>query len=262
MSNSKKSGLSFVPSFGWKPDVKDSRDLKFKLTSMAGLAKLPPAIDLRAGCPGVYDQGDLGSCTANAIGAAHQFDQMKQPGGTTFIPSRLFIYYNERAIMGTVNSDSGAMIRDGMKSINQKGVCPELQWPYDVRRFKVKPPIDCYVEALKHQSIEYLRVSETLDQIKAAIAQGFPVVFGFTVFESFVTAAVAKTGLMPVPARREKKMGGHAVLAVGYDDARQVLIVRNSWGAGWGDKGNFYMPYAIITGGMARDFWTLKRIEE
>jgi C1A family cysteine protease len=249
-------------SYGWKPDHHDPRDLMFKLTSLADLAALPSAVDLRPGCPPVYDQGNLGSCTANAIGGAHQFDQLKQPGGQTFVPSRLFIYYNERAMEGTTGSDAGAQIRDGMKSINDKGVCPETQWPYDIARFKTKPPIACYTEGLKHQSIEYLRVTPLIDQVKSALAAGFPVVFGFTVYASFESQAVAKTGNMPMPKRGEQVMGGHAVLAVGYDDARQVLIVRNSWGPTWGDKGYFYMPYSVITANMARDFWTLKRIEE
>lgn len=246
--------------YGWKPDTHDHRDRMMSLPFIA--ADLPPMVDLRAGCPPVYDQGNLGSCTANAIGAAHQFDQLKQPGGTTFVPSRLFIYYNEREMEGTVGIDSGAQIRDGMDSINKKGVCPETQWPYDISRFKTKPPIACYTEALKHQSIEYLRVTPTIDNIKAALAAKFPVVFGFTVYQSFETQAVAKTGIMPVPKRGERPLGGHAVLAVGYDDAKQVLIVRNSWGAGWGDKGYFYMPYDVIAANQARDFWTLKRVEE
>ena len=201
-----------------------------------------------------------GNCTANAIGGAHQFNQIKQKAPVNFVPSRLFIYFNERAMERTVDEDSGAMIRDGVKSIVRQGVCPETEWPYDVGQFKTKPSTQCYTHALTHQLISYQRLLTSLPLMKSCLANGFPFVFGFAVYESFELPSVAKTGMMPMPSGSQ--MGGHAVMAVGYDDSINRVIVRNSWGAGWGDKGYFYMPYEYITNtNLCDDFWTIRNVE-
>lgn len=243
--------------FGWIPDLPDHRDVMY---SVAAPAVLPPKIDLRADCPIVYDQGSLGSCTAQAIGGAHQFNQIKAKAVTNFIPSRLFIYWNEREMEGTVGEDSGAMIRDGIKSVAQQGVCPDTEWPYDINNFKTKPSDLCYTHALLHQVLSYQRVSVALSQIKTCLASGYPIVFGFTVYESFETPEVARTGMMPMPAGSQ--LGGHAVMAVGYDDSIGRVIVRNSWGAEWGDAGYFYMPYQYIANSnLCDDFWTIRTVE-
>jgi C1A family cysteine protease len=208
----------------------------------------------------VYDQGQLGSCTANAIGAALQFDQIKQ-GEHDFLPSRLFIYYNERQLEGTIGTDSGAQIRDGIKSVNKVGAPPETDWPYDIAKFSQKPPDEAYVDALKHQAISYQRVTRVLGQMKGCLADGYPFVFGFTVYESFESPDVAKTGKAPLPQPGEKVLGGHAVVGVGYDDTSQTFLVRNSWGTGWGLGGYFTLPYAYLTErGLASDFWTVRRV--
>lgn len=249
-----------IQGYGWTPDLPDGRDLLYAAPPKP-LAKLPPRVDLRTKCPRVYDQGQLGSCTANAIGAAFEFEQMKQRR-KAFTPSRLFIYYNERAMEGTVNSDSGAMIRDGVKSVSKQGVCDEKNWRYDIAKFRDKPPKPCYAEGKKNQAIQYLRVARNLGQMKGCLAQGFPFVFGFSVYESFESAHVAKTGHAPVPKANEEFLGGHAVLAVGYDEAKQWFIVRNSWGTKWGMRGYFTMPYPYLTqSSLASDFWTIRRVE-
>ena len=223
---------------------------------------LPAKADLRPKCPPVVDQGNLGSCTANAIGNAHRFNQIKQSQPNNFMPSRLFIYYNERVIEGTVNEDAGAMIRDGIKSIAKQGVCPEKLWPYQTAKFATKPPAACYKEALKHQAISYQRVLQSLAQMKGCLASGYPFVFGFTVYESFQSSAVAKTGTVPMPSQGEGVVGGHAVLAVGYDDAKQRFIVMNSWGTRWGAKGYFTMPYGYLANSdLADDLWTIRIVE-
>jgi len=228
----------------------------------AALSALPAKVDLRAECPPVYDQGQLGSCTANAIGAAHAFAQLRQ-FKRDFMPSRLFIYFNERVMEHTVETDSGAMIRDGMKSVAKVGVCPEALWPYDINRFSDKPSDKCYTEAEKNQAIIYRRAIQNLHQLQGGLASGSPVVFGFSVYESFEGPDVARTGVVPMPRHDEKLLGGHAVLAVGYDDASQQFIVRNSWGTGWGQDGYFMMPYAYVTNPqLAQDFWTLETVEE
>jgi C1A family cysteine protease len=245
--------------FGWKRDLPDHRDIKFKIVAPH---ELPAKIDLRSQMPPVYNQGELGSCTANALGAAFQFEQMKQ-GKQSFIPSRLFIYYNEREMEGTINEDTGAMIRDGIKTMVKDGVCPETMWQYIISKFTVKPSADCYEEALKNQVLQYFRISpHTLYEVKHCLADGYPVVFGFMIYESMMTTEVSRTGIVPIPNKRETPIGGHAVMAVGYDDSRECLIVRNSWGADWGIGGYFYLPYWFITTpNAAADFWTIRLVE-
>lgn len=247
--------------YGWCPDRPDQRDHIFS-AHWLDLLKLPQSVDLRSGCPVVYDQGQLGSCTANAIAGALEFDQIKQklPEAT---PSRLFIYFNERAKEGTVNSDSGAAIRDGIKSVNVQGACAETLWPYDISKFTVEPPTECYQQGLQHRTVVYQRVPQSLSQMKACLASGYPFVFGFTVYESFESAQVASTGIVSMPAHTESVLGGHAVVCVGYDDASQRFTIRNSWGSSWGGpmQGYCTMPYAyLLSRSLASDFWTIRTV--
>jgi C1A family cysteine protease len=252
-----------VARYGWIPDLPDHRDFVFA-ASPTILRKLPLRIDLTSKCPPIYDQGQIGSCTANAIGGAIQFDLIKQKVRKVFMPSRLFVYYNERAMENTINDDSGAMLRDGIKSVAQEGVCPEKMWPYDPtpfppnRHLTKKPSTSCYKEALKHTAVEYRRVTRNLSQMKGCLASGYPFVLGFTVYDSFESDTVAKTGVVPMPARREHVLGGHAVLAVGYDDKQSRFRMRNSWGRAWGVKGYFTMPYAyLLDDNLSDDFWKI-----
>jgi len=245
--------------YGWKKQLPDFRDLKYSLVSPI---QLPPLVDLRPNCPSILDQGNLGSCTANAISNAFLFEKMKQKDAILFQPSRLFIYYNERAIEGTIRLDSGAQIRDGIKTINKQGVCSEIEWPYTTSKFKTKPSAKCFIDALQNQLLQYLSISQDLTSLKSSLAQGYPFPFGFSVYESFESDEVAKTGIVPMPSKDEKCMGGHAVLAVGYDDSKKAFIVMNSWGTSWGDKGFFYLPYDYMTNAnLASDFWSLRVIE-
>ena len=251
---------SHLTSYGWLPDLPDHRDLTYTAPA-AILSKLPKKVDLRQNCPPVYDQGQLGSCTANAIGGAFEFELMKQKA-PDFIPSRLFIYYNERVIENTVNSDSGAQIRDGVKSVNKKGVCPEDMWPYNISEFTQKPHSVCYTDALKHQVLSYQRVVTDANHMKGCLAEGYPFIFGFTVYESFESSQVAQTGVVNMPHKKEKVLGGHAVLAVGYDDISKRFIVHNSWGVNWGQSGYFTIPYDYLTNpNLADDFWTIRVVE-
>jgi C1A family cysteine protease len=246
--------------YGWIRDNPDQRDHLYAAPVVA-LAALPPSVDLRTACPPVYDQGQLGSCTGNGIAAALQFDRMKQKLTPNFIPSRLFIYYNERVMEHTVASDSGAQIRDGIKSVGQQGDCPETEWPYNIASFAQKPPAKCYTDALKYKAVLYQRVLQNVNQMKGCLASGYPFVFGFTVYDSFESQPVAQTGVVPMPASAEKVLGGHCVVAVGYDDAQQRFIVRNSWGTGWGMQGYCTMPYAYLTDpNLASDFWTIRLV--
>lgn len=240
------------------PDEPDSRD-RFRAFNIA----TPNKRDLRdkEAFP-LFNQRSLGSCTANAIAAAFHFDQHKQENKSQFAPSRLFIYYNEREMEGTTKQDSGAMIRDGIKSVHKLGICPETMWPYDISKFTEKPPQLCYEVAKQNRAEKYERLTQDLSHLKGCLASGFPFVFGFTVLTSFETDEVKKTGIMPMPQREDQAVGGHAVLAVGYDVKDSVFIVRNSWGETWGDGGYFYMPFDYMTNkDLCRDFWVITWVD-
>ncbi|HUB34726.1 MAG TPA: C1 family peptidase [Bryobacteraceae bacterium] len=245
--------------YGWVRDLPDGRDFFYAAPLIRFPQGLPTSVDLRSECPPVYDQGQLGSCTANGIGGAIEFDQQKQKT-KEFVPSRLFIYYNERVIEGTVSEDSGAQIRDGVKSVATLGAPPETDWPYDIQKFSEKPPAKAYTDAKKDLVSAYSRVVQNLAQMQGCLAEGYPFVFGFTVYESFESDEVAQTGIVPMPAPGEKVLGGHCVVAVGYDDTKRMFIIRNSWGAGWGLKGYCMMPYEYLLGQLASDFWTIRTV--
>jgi len=250
-----------IQRFGWVPDIPDPRDFLFAAPA-AVLQNLPASADLTTQCPPVYDQKQLGSCTANAIGGAFEFEQgnLKLQ---EWVPSRLFIYYNERATEGTTNQDSGARIRDGIKSVVKQGVCRETEWPYTDNLTVVtqKPPARAYTDALPNKVVAYHRVTQNLNQMKGCLASGYPFVFGFTVYESFESPEVVRTGIVPMPGPNEQQIGGHAVMAVGYDDGQQRFIIRNSWGTEWGMAGYCTMPYAYLTDhSYSSDFWTIRGV--
>src|SRR5437588_7408195 len=250
-----------IQRYGWVPDLPDARDFVFSAPD-AVIANLPTKVDLRSKCPRIYDQGQLGSCTANAIAGAYEFDQVqeRQPD---FMPSRLFIYFNERTMEGTVDIDAGAMIRDGIKSVAKLGVCTEDSWPYDIAAFRERPGTACYRDALKHQAVVYRSVPQQLNLLQACLATGTPFVFGFSVYDSFESEEVARTGVVDMPGAKERQVGGHAVMAVGYDNAAQRFSVRNSWGKSWGQKGYYTMPYAYVTNPpLAMDFWAIYAVEK
>ncbi|HEX9337234.1 MAG TPA: C1 family peptidase [Pseudonocardiaceae bacterium] len=259
-----------IARYGWVADLPDVRDHLYSAPHIA-LVSLPASVDLSVGLPSAYDQGRIGSCTANAIAGAFEFALRKQKLAD-FMPSRLFIYYNERVMEGHVGTDSGAQIRDGMTSIAKLGVCAETEWPYEATpadpntgQFPAgspdakKPPAHCYSDALKNRATSYLRVTQNLDQMRGCLAAGYPFVTGFTVYESFESEEVAQTGEVQLPKLGEQVVGGHAVLVTGYDDAQQRFLVRNSWGTTWGKDGYFTIPYAYLTDSrLASDIWTVR----
>jgi|SRR6185437_3450450 len=245
--------------YGWKPDLPDARDFRYAATP-AVLINLPPKVDLTSNCPTVYDQGQLGSCTANAIAGAFQFELMKQ-NSPLFAPSRLFIYYNERVVENTVNMDSGAQIRDGMNCISNQGVCPEDMWPYVISEFTQKPYAVCYQDALTHTATSFYRIGRDINQMKACLADGYPFIVGFTVYSAFESMQTTQTGILNLPQPGESVVGGHAVVAVGYDDSQNRFIIRNSWGADWGMQGYFTMPYDyLLNENLSDDFWTIRLV--
>lgn len=244
-----------------KPDTEDLRDKVYRSTQFKTITTLPKIVDLRLSCSPIVDQGELGSCTANAIASGLREYWENLSGKQFILLSRLWLYWQERYLEGTVNEDSGAYIRDGMKVLQKMGCAPEADWPYDISKFKQKPPTKATINALKFKITEYHRVAN-LTALKTALAEGYPIVIGIKIYESFESDQVAQTGIVPLPKRGEQFLGGHAVLAVGYkDDAKLkgqgVVICRNSWGKSWGDKGYFYLPYSYFSN-YATDMWTGK----
>lgn len=267
--------------YGWKKSSSSHDDRPMHHFAVSRVQQAIPKVDLRPLMPPVYDQGNLGSCTANAIACAYQFDEIKEQEKSVFVPSRLGIYYCEREKEGTVDEDAGAEIYDGMAVIHSIGVFPETEvtgmtgltpdavWPYVETNFAAKPPPSCFTLATRHKSVNYRKVKQDLQQLKQALIAGFPVVFGFNVYDDFESDTMAQNGLLPMPGSGATSIGGHAVVIVGYDDTQVIngvtgaFIVRNSWGPNWGLAGYFYMPYAYATNpDLANDFWTLTLVAD
>jgi C1A family cysteine protease len=240
--------------YGWYKDHHDPRDIYHKFDKNMKTKKY---VDLRNLCPDVYDQGNLGSCTANAICAAFEYEQIRQ-GLRDFTPSRLFLYYNERYMENHVETDTGASIRDGIKSIHKIGVCDEIKWPYKIERFTLLPGQDAYKDALAHKSVLYKRVHQDIKELRRVLSLELPFVFGFSVYESF--EQISNDGIMVFPEHGEKLLGGHAVMAIGYTNSH--FIIRNSWGNSWGEQGYFYMPNDFILSDYCSDFWTIQKVSD
>jgi len=233
---------------------------------------LPPKADNRPGCSPVFDQGNEGSCTAHAGAGIIEYIQNDalsknlslDQAPEEFIPgqfvsvSRQFIYAMERIVNNDLSEDAGATITDCAQVLHQYGVCPESVWPYLGSNEFVQPSDAAMAAAAQHKISQYAQLGN-LSQMKGALANGHCFMFGISVYESFESDQVAATGRVPMPDMdSEQFMGGHAVMAVGYDDSIQCLIVRNSWGSGWGDKGYFYLPYPYVTNSdLAHDFWVV-----
>ena len=249
-----------VKGFGWKPDLPDFRD---KVEAPEEIGNLAETVDLRESgllCDSL-DQSQLGSCTANS--AIHDlFYLLGLEGLPTFVGSRLFVYYLERLMEGTVNEDSGASIRDSVKVLNKYGAPPETEWPYDIAKFTQRPPDSAFTDALKDVALQYIRVWRAQGQyIKWSLTRKYPVLIGFTVYQSFED--IGSDGIMPMPSPTETILGGHAVLVVGYIviNGKRYWVVKNSWGKGWAAEGYFYMPEEyLLDKGLASDFWSVRLV--
>ena len=244
-----------IPKYHWVKDKIDTRDHLYQLTNAAQ----SNVVDLRQYCSTIEDQGNLGSCTGQAIAGAIELLHKRQ--NRTLDISRLFIYYYERVLIGTVNYDSGAYIRDGIKVCYKYGAPTENLWPYNIRKFRTVPQKTALIDAAKRKVTSYQRAAD-FNQVIDAITSGYPVTIGFSVYSSFDSPTVARTGIMPYPnVNKEKLLGGHAVLLVGYNKNNNTFIARNSWGTRWGDQGYFYMPFQVIQNNrMSSDFWVVKSI--
>lgn len=251
--------------FGWNPQKPDHRDHKFTLENLAPIQSIYLSDKYKMALP--YDQSSLGSCTANALAFAAHFDLLNKNVQnrlvSPFIPSRLFIYYYERVLEGSVSTDSGAEIRDGIKVLVSNGIPSEDVWPYDISQFAVTPSQLAVTYANKLHGLKYASVDNTNKAlIVNALMQGLPVVFGVTVYESFMTDQVAATGIVPYPGQNESVAGGHAMVIVGYHSPDDTFIVRNSWGTNWGQGGYCRIPASYLTNpDLATDFWVVYSLQ-
>jgi len=230
----------------------------FQLSGRLPGAQLPDIVDLRtnAKMPPVYEQDNLGSCTAQALCAAYQF--MDTNG---FQGSRLFLYYNERKLDNNIPDDTGATLASGVKCLKKYGICAEESWPYDITQFATEPPIACYQSALKEVCLKAQSIPNDRNTMRNVLNSGLPFVVGIQVYRSFESNAVAATGVVPMPKPNETLFGGHAVLVVGFNHLKQQWIVRNSWGPSWGDGGYFYLPYNyLLNRNLCSDMWVLTKI--
>lgn len=243
---------------GWLPDKNDHRDMLYG--DVVVPQNLPARVDLTEiyNVP-IVDQGHLGSCTGNAIANALAYLQLKEKKKLSY-PSRLFIYYNERVMEGTVTIDAGAELRDGIKSIVDLGFCPETDWPYNIARFADKPDPVAYLDASKDLLKVYQRVPIRTYSVMEAIASGFPVIFGIMVYPSFLAAK--GTGEVPMPDPTETIAGGHAMIAVGYDQVTSRFKFQNSWGTAWGNQGFGTIPFDYLgSPTLGGDYWIVQADE-
>lgn len=253
-----------------KPKTFDSRDKMYAGHLQLAQAAIPPRADLTPYLGPVFDQDQLGSCTANACAGALEYEENIQNHNDQAVQlSRLFLYYNERVLEGTVNQDSGGELRDVIQAAAKYGAPLESVWPYDESRFTVKPSLEAYQEGLAHRALQYQAVPQTLVAFKHALAVlNRPILIGITVYASFEADSTISSGVVPMPQDNEECVGGHAVLCVGYDDSKQAFLVRNSWGpiykAPWPDsaeRGSFWLPYEyMMNSDLAEDFWVITTV--
>lgn len=276
---------------GWLPPMPDMRDYTEENKEILQAAKIlgigssgsalkaiPTSIDLRAWCSPIENQGSLGSCTAHAaVGVVEYFE--KRAFGKHIDGSRLFVYKATRNLMG-VTGDTGAWLRNTMGALALTGVAPEKYWPYDESKFDNDPSSFVYAVADNYEALQYfchdplgqnIARSTVLSRVKTYLAAGVPSMFGFYGFDSFNNSDVK--GGIPIPCPGENAKWGHAIVAVGYDDNKKIkntlcntqtkgaLLIRNSWGTGWGDHGYGWLPYEYVLKGFALDFWSLLNME-
>jgi C1A family cysteine protease len=242
---------------GWRRDLPDQRDHKYRLPPEIATA-IPSSANLRGLCPPVYDQGNWGSCVANAVAGAIEVAHAREGLTPPWTPSRMFIYRHARVLEGDVTVDAGCEIRDGIKTVATKGAPKEDDWPYIDANFEIDPPAAIWGEAMHHPVTRYESIAMSLGLMRGRLASGLPFVFGISVYDSFMSAEVARTGVILIPAPDENLVGGHALLAVGYDDQSARFLFRNSWGSGWGQEGYGTIPYGYLTDpNLAADFWAI-----
>jgi C1A family cysteine protease len=253
-----------------KKKTEDARDYQYRGHKLFGAAIIPPKADLTPYLGPVFDQDQLGSCTANACAGALEYEENIQNNNDNAVQlSRLFLYYNERAMEGSVMTDAGGEIRDVVKAAAQYGAPLETTWPYNEAKFRQKPSMEAYQEGQSHRAIKYEAVPQDLVAFKHVLAVlSRPILIGIMVYDSFESAETIAAGVVPMPGNNEQCQGGHAVLCVGYDDAKQAFLVRNSWNTiyppawpGSNEKGSFWLPYEyLMNPQLADDFWVITSV--
>lgn len=215
--------------------------------------KLPIKIDLRSRMPPVYDQLKMGSCSANAITSAVEYDI------SGFRGSRLFLYYNEKVLENEKSNDSGAILFDGIRALVKYGICEESYYPYIPEHFNKEPPVAAYTNALLQRDISIKKLDNDMNSLKNCLVSGSPFVTSIYIFTSFESDTTAANGVIPSPSRLDENLGGHAILICGYDDASGCWIGQNSWGTTWGDKGYFYLPYVyLLDSSLSSEAWSIR----
>jgi len=278
-------GTGWLPSL---PDLRDFTDEEPKIAEMVeklGLPKgeeleaSPEKVDLKDWCSPVENQKTLGSCTAHAaVGIVEYFQ--RRAFGKHLEGSHLFVYKATRNLM-QVTGDTGAWLRNTMGALRLCGVPEEKYWPYTDAKpaFDEEPPSFVYAVADNYEALKYfchdplgasVTGSAVLASVKKYLVAGVPSMFGFWGFPSFGSCDVK--GGIPYPCPGEQAQWGHAIVAVGYDDAMEItntecnetttgaLLIRNSWGTTWGDQGYGWLPYAYVVNKLALDFWSLLSI--
>jgi len=226
----------------------------------------PPKVDLStppmpAPFEPCLDQEALGACGPNAVAENLVHEALEEGETDVPLPSRLFIYWISRSVMGTVYQDSGVENAKMFGAIGRYGFCDESLWPYNIARFRSRPTLACFSQARTRTPLDYAVVPQDIDQIRSCLADRKPFVYGFQVYQSFESNATEKTGIVSMPSNTEQFLGGHDVLVVGYDDSSGYLKFKNSWGPDWGDHGYGYMPYAYaLDPALSGDFWSIERI--
>jgi C1A family cysteine protease len=269
-------------SMGWRRDLPDFRDLTPRSPQIeqvveqsgplkAASGQAPSEADLRQWCSPVEDQQSLGSCTANAaVGLLEYYE--RRTSKSHLDGSRLFVYKASRTLLGWTG-DQGAYLRTAMKAMVLFGIPPESYWPYAIDRFDEEPPAFCYAFAQNYRATKYYRhdpaganLGDVLASVRTYLAAGLPCMFGFSVYSS-IPGLGEGTGDIPFPQPGDRAEGGHAIMAVGYDDGRKAhdetgaLLIRNSWGKDWGEAGYGWLPYRYVTQGLAADFWSLLKAD-
>ena len=246
--------------FMCKKQPTDIRD-RFFAPKVTARCLLPPKVDLREEMSPALDQGEIGSCTANAASNCLRH-LLKKQNLPEFQPSRLFIYYNSRVLIEGVDpcEDSGATLRDVCKALSKYHACCEEVWQYLIYKYAEKPCDEAYENADLHQQLLYHAIRQDLQVIKLILNEHLPIMVGIQIFDSIYTEEVSNSGTLQMPNfDKDKLLGGHAVIIVGYDDETRRFTIMNSWGSTWGDNGYFTIPYEyILNPNLASDFWVLK----
>lgn len=245
-------------SYGYIKQPIDERDLRYSVAKP--VAGFPPEGNLSNQLPACWDQLRSSSCTAHGISALLWSGQVIA-GLEPVMPSRLFLYYNERDKEGDAGEDNGAQIRDGIKVCNINGIADEDKWPFDESKITIRPPKEIYDSAINDRIHFYASVDlKNADQIKLALSHKLPVVFGFDVYDYFESSNMASNGILNMPKSKERFLGGHCVAIVGYDDSKGMFLIRNSWGTEWNKNmdGNFWMSYEYLTSDLCSDGWVIR----